>query len=198
MYEDEIWKPIKGYEGLYEVSNYGRVKSLPRGKQWPYRQTHNNIRVQRIKNGYWTVNLSKKNVVKTYLVHRLIAEAFIPNPDNLPFINHKDEVRTNNNIDNLEWCTHQYNCNYGTARERQNITRANNPNDPAIRKLVGEKNSSAVKCFTPSGEFVALFKSLTEASEKTGVHISSIIRHCKGRVGNEMNRPIRKYRFEYA
>lgn len=196
--DQEIWKDVKGYEGLYLVSNFGRIKRLPLGKQYPSRQTHNNIRKLAIKNGYYVVNLSKNGVVKYCFVHRLVAIAFLPNPDNLPFINHKDETRTNNRVENLEWCTHQYNVNYGTARIRQSISRANNPNEPAIRKLVGEKNSRAVRQYTPNGEFVAEYKSMTEASQKTGIHITSIIRHCKGRVGNPIGRKVRKYIFRYA
>ncbi len=199
MSGQEIWKDIPGYEGLYQVSNMGRVLSLPRYKKKKHKyQTHYNIRKQRIKNGYWCVNLSKQNKVKWIGVHRLVALAFLPNPDDLPFVNHKDESRTNNSVENLEWCTHEYNCSYGTARERQRKSRAANPNDRTVRKLVGEKNSKAVRVYTPSGEFVGMYKSLSAASKATGVHISSIVRHCKERVGNEINRPIRKFRFEYA
>lgn len=115
----EIWKDIPGFEGLYQVSNLGRVKRLPLGKQWPYRRTHNNIRKQHIKNGYYQVNLSKENKVKWICVHRLVALAFIPNPNNLPCINHRDENKLNNNIENLEWCSYAYNANYGTVRQRQ-------------------------------------------------------------------------------
>ena len=113
----EEWKSIPGYEGLYEVSSYGRVKSLERYKS-------NNGGIQLIKEkilkphntkkGYLTVQFSNK----IFKVHRLVAEAFIPNPDNLPMVNHKDEDKTNNNVDNLEWCTAKYNSNYGTAIER--------------------------------------------------------------------------------
>lgn len=197
--EDEIWKDIPDYEGLYQVSNLGRVLSLPRHKPTDKRETHNNIRKQRLSpNGYWRVNLSKNNKVKWHSVHRLVAMAFIPNPDNLPCVNHKDENSQNNVVGNLEWCTIQYNCEYGTARERQRISRANNPNDKYIRKLVGEKNGKPIRCFTPNGTLHGIYKSLTEASIATKVNITTIIRHCKGKVGNNMNRPIRKFRFEYA
>lgn len=198
MIDQEIWKDVKGYEGLYLVSNFGRVKRLPLGKQYPGRQTHNNIRKPIIKNGYYVVNLSKNNIVKYFLVHRLVAMAFLPNPDNLPCINHKDETRTNNRVENLEWCSYRYNANYGTGTLRQRISRAENPNNIAIRKLVGEKNSKAVRQYTPNGEFVAEYKSMTEASQKTGIHITSIVRHCKGRIGNTIGRKVRKYIFRYA
>lgn len=113
----EKWKPIPGYDGLYEVSSYGRVRSLERYKS-------NNGGLQLIKEkilkphntkkGYLTVQLCNK----IFTVHRLVAEAFIPNTDNLPMINHRDEDKTNNVADNLEWCDAKYNSNYGTAIER--------------------------------------------------------------------------------
>lgn len=195
---DEVWADIPNYEGLYQVSNIGRVKSLPRGKQWPYRQTHNNIRVPHLKNGYLAVNLSKNNKVKWISIHRLVAIAFIPNPQNFPCVNHKDENKLNNNVDNLEWCTYKYNVNYGTGRERQRKSRSDNPYDYISRKIVGIKNSRAVRQLSPTGELISTYRSLAEASEQTGVHISTIIRHCKGKVGNDMNHPVRKYQFEYS
>ena len=123
---DLVRKPIKDYEGYYEVDQFGRVFSVERTvtvndngrvyekpvkarqlKQW----THNN--------GYKMVSLTKDGKTISYYVHRLVAEAFIDNPNGYPMINHKDEDKTNNFIDNLEWCTNEYNVTYGTARERQ-------------------------------------------------------------------------------
>lgn len=196
--EEEIWKDVIGYEGLYAVSNLGRVKSLPRGKQWPYRQTHNNIRKPLLKNGYYAVNLSKNGKVEYFFIHRLVAMAFIPNPHNLPFINHKDESRTNNRVENLEWCTHIYNVNYGTAIERQKRSRAANPNDALIRKRVGEKNSKAVRQLTPDGYLIREYSSMIEASQESGVNLSTIFRHCRGMVGNTIGRKVRKFKFEYV
>ena len=106
----EYWKPVVGYEGLYEVSNWGRVKSLKFGKE--------RILKQSIRHGYYIVSLWKNGKGKTYSVHRLVAEAFIDNPDNLPCVNHKDENKQNNVVSNLEWCTHEYNNTYGTRIER--------------------------------------------------------------------------------
>lgn len=128
---EEIWKDIAGYEGLYQVSNLGRVRSLDRTIQY-FRQGVLNIAHRKGKlmkqnytsDGYFMIYLRKDNIDKYYAVHRLVAQAFIPNPDNLPYVNHKDEVKDNNCVDNLEWCTHTYNCNYGTAieRMRQKVT----------------------------------------------------------------------------
>lgn len=190
---EEIWKDIPGYEGLYQISSQGRVKRLPLGKQWPSRRTHNNIRKPKMKGGYLSINLSKDNEVKCFLVHRLVAMVFIPNLNNLPCVNHKDEDKTNNSSENLEWCSYRYNANYGTGKERQKLARADNPNDAIVRKKVGELNSKAVRQLSPQGEVIATFKSLSEASESTGVHISTIIRQCKRKSGYA-----RKFKFEYV
>lgn len=112
--------------------------------------------------------------------------------DNLPFVNHKDETRTNNCIENLEWCTHEYNCAYGTARERQRKSRAANPKDKAVRRIVGDKLSIAVNMLSPNGAFIKGFKSITEASDSTGIDKGAIIAWCKGKRTKS-----RKYRFEY-
>lgn len=114
IYMEEIWKPIQ-YDG-YEISNFGRVKSYKYDKingkiMKPYRTTK----------GYLQIDLQldgRKRQNRVHLaVHRLVAQAFIPNPDNLPEVNHKDEDKTNNHVDNLEWCTTEYNCNYGNHGE---------------------------------------------------------------------------------
>lgn len=125
QFKGEEWRPVKGYEGYYEVSNYGRVKSLPR-----YHRHYisgelitsysGGIRAHNYDEyGYDSIMLKKNGTVKNKAVHRLVAEAFIPNPDNLPIINHKDENPSNNRVENLEWCTNQYNVTYGTAIERR-------------------------------------------------------------------------------
>ena len=105
----EIWKSIKGYEGLYEVSNFGKIKSLK--KKIILKQFKNT-------NGYFQVKLWKNKKGKHFLVHKLVAESFILNINNFPFINHIDENKENNCTNNLEWCTAKYNCNYGTRNSR--------------------------------------------------------------------------------
>lgn len=117
----EIWKDIKGYEKLYQISNYGNVRSLTH-----IRSTGKGKCLQKGKTlkpgiqnvGYKFVVLSKNGITKGYRVHRLVAEAFIPNPNNYKYINHKDENKLNNNVNNLEWCTLSYNNAYGTKIER--------------------------------------------------------------------------------
>ena len=107
----EEWRDIEGYEGLYQVSNKGRVRNINKN---PYRmmKPHHNQR------GYCQVALSSGGTYILVAVHRLVAQAFIPNPNCLPQVNHKDEVKDNNSVDNLEWCNNKYNCGYGTRGKR--------------------------------------------------------------------------------
>ena len=121
----EEWRPVVGYEGLYEVSNTGRVRSLDRYTKYrcSYRLHKGKVLSPAIKdNGYLIVRLQKR----MFYVHRLVAEAFIENPDNLPEVNHLDEDKTNNRVDNLEWCDHKYNMNYGTRNIRSKDTHIKN------------------------------------------------------------------------
>ena len=110
---DEIWKEIKGYEGKYQVSNMGRVRSIPHEivTQWGKYLTKGKILTPRVSNtGYLRVHLSiTRKTSKTISVHRLVAEAFIDNPFNLPEVNHIDGNKENNSVSNLEWCTGEYN-----------------------------------------------------------------------------------------
>lgn len=101
----EFWKDVKGYEGLYQVSNEGRVKSLN------YKRTGKEkiLCPKKHNKGYLQIQLMNGDKNKTYTIHRLVAEAFIENPDNLPCVNHKDENKKNNNVENLEWCTYKQN-----------------------------------------------------------------------------------------
>ena len=117
----EEWRDIEGYEGLYQVSNYGRVKSLERNVTTGFGDRHIKEKIiilNQLPNGYLYYCLSKNNKKKGFYIHRLVAETFIPNPNNLPEVNHKDEDKTNNCIENLEWCDRSYNINYGTCKKR--------------------------------------------------------------------------------
>lgn len=104
--QEEIWKDIVGYEGLYQVSNFGRIKSFHKNKEYIKALTLND-------HGYSIVNLNKNKKQKTFKVHRLVSKAFIPNPNNYLIINHIDGNKINNNVDNLEWCTQSYNASHG-------------------------------------------------------------------------------------
>ena len=112
--DKQVWKDIKNYEGLYEVSNYGNVRSLKFGKIRYLKPANNG-------NGYNDVILCKNGQKKHFKVHRLVANAFIENPNNYPQINHKDEDKTNNKVENLEWCDNQYNTRYSKARQVMGI-----------------------------------------------------------------------------
>ena len=154
----ETWKAIAGYEGLYEISDMGRVKSLWYGKEKilkPGKNTH----------GYLFVCLSKDGQKKVSLVHRLVAESFIQNPNNLETINHKDEVKTNNTVTNLEWMSRKDNNNYGTHNKR-----------------MAEALSKQVQMFDKkTGELLATFPSLMEAERVTGIDKSNISKCCNGK-----------------
>lgn len=155
----EVWKDIKDYEGLYQISNLGRVKSLK------YRKSNKErilILNGAAKHGYYMVGLCKNHKRKYVTVHRLVAEAFIPNPDNKPQINHKDENRRNNCVDNLEWVTAKENLNYGSHNEKMIYT---------MHKVL----SNQVLCV----ETGLVYNSMKEAARKTGISVSGICLACK-------------------
>ncbi len=153
---EEIWRDIQGYEGLYKVSNMGNVKSLN------YRRTglEKNLKFDKDNHGYLYVILCKNNERKTFRVHRLVAQAFIDNPNNYPQVNHKDENKLNNTVKNLEYCSSSYNNNYGTRNER-----------------VGNVLSKSLYCF----ETTKYYKSITEVSKDLNLYKSNIVSVLKGR-----------------
>jgi hypothetical protein len=150
------WRPVVGYEGEYLVSNTGLVKSLKFKKP-------RILKNQKNKWGYYRINLKKDGKEKLLAVHRLVAQAFIENPLNLPFVNHKDECKTNNNVSNLEWCTQKYNINYGMAQQK----RMN------AQRYTGKKRFRPV-CQIKDGVVIATYESEHEAARKTGCRQSSI------------------------
>lgn len=173
-----VRKQVAGYEGIYEVDQFGRVYSLDRTKtvvdngriyEKPIagRQMKQSIHTK----GYKTVSLTKNGSTKTMFVHRIVAEAFLPNPNNLPMVNHKDEDKTNNFIDNLEWCTASYNRTYGKAIERQ------------AKKIRGRESKKKIAVIQRdmSGDFLNWFDSLTKAAENVNGSTSSISAVCKGK-----------------
>lgn len=111
---EEIWKPILNFEGLYEVSNLGRIRSLG---NYTHKGTHIK-KPTKTEKGYLKIQLYKDGKRFSFRVHRIVAEAFISNPNNLPEVNHKDENKLNNSVANLEWCDHVYNQRYGTRNQR--------------------------------------------------------------------------------
>lgn len=170
----EVWKDIPNYEGLYQVSNLGRVKSFRKSTKH-YWQDEYILKPTTSENGYCNVTLYDKTVRHKFLVHRLVAEAFIPNPDNLPQINHKDENPMNNAASNLEWCTAQYNNAYGTAKIR------------AIDTI-----SIPIKQLTLEGKCIAIYRSTRIAAELLGIN--------RGTLKDAIikNRPCNGYYWKYS
>ena len=156
MYTDEIWKDVKGYEGKYKVSNKGRIKSLNYQNSKKEKLLH--LRIGKKRQGYLDVMLSSKNVQKRHKIHRLVAEAFIPNPNNYPEINHIDEDVSNNNVNNLEWCTKLYNLNYGNHREN----------------IAKKKRTPILKCDL-NGNVLEEYESIRVAARSTGNAASNIL-----------------------
>ena len=170
----ENWKNIKGYEGFYQVSNLGRIKSVERDIYCQNGIVHHlkeKILVPALNNkGYQYVNLSKNGKGKLMLVHRLVAMAFIPNPENKPQVNHKDENPLNNCVDNLEWCTASYNALYGTRNERiiQNRRSYKFGNAPHAKPVFCEELNKTFDC-------------AKRVEEELGILGTSISNVCKGK-----------------
>lgn len=143
----EIFKDIAGYEGLYQVSNLGRVKSLKYGKERILKPKNN-------PNGYSTVLLWKKRTYKSFLIHRLVAAAFLQNPNNFSIVNHINQDKKDNRVSNLEWCNHTYNIRYSWAKK--------------------------VGCFR-NGKLIKIYDAIQDAM-KDGFHISGICKCCKGKL----------------
>lgn len=164
---ESAWAPVKGYEGLYEVSTNGEVKSLN------YNRTGKEkvLKPGKSRGGYLRVFLYKNGECKPHSVHRLVAEAFLDNPENLPCVNHKDENPSNNNVNNLEFCSYQYNINYGTAIQRR------------VEKQINGKKSKPVIALDPkTGIVVAEFHSAREAG-RNGFNQGDVSACCRGDKG---------------
>ena len=190
---EEIWKDIEGYEGIYQVSNLGRVRSLDRlvpavCALSKGNQVVNYLRKGKILADYWAgpkgseykcVMLSKHDKPKNSRVHRLVACAFVQNPNNLPEVNHIDEDKSNNRADNLEWVTRIQNEHHGTKIERAARTR----------------DRKAVEALDEHGNMVGTYDCIADAAKALGISISTIwqvcnkIRNCKTAGG---------YRWRYA
>ncbi len=140
-----VWKDIEGYEGLYQVSIFGEVRNTNGKTRKSVLGGH----------GYLQIMLSKCGETKTFLIHRLVAQAFIPNPDGLPEVNHKDENRQNNSVANLEWCTSQYNMDYS--------------------------RSKCVHQYDKRGNYIGSWKSTKEAERNLHISAGNISNCCTGR-----------------
>lgn len=168
---EEIWKDIKGYEGLYEVSNIGRVRSLNKRKK----------RVLKNENGYGylRVSLSKNNKLKHFQVHRLVAQSFIPNVNNFPEVNHINGVKDDNRVENLEWCTRNENELHCYK------------NNPELHK------TSVVNQYDLEGNFIKQWSSIKEAQLKLGINnVSACCNNRRKKAGGYIWKYERKYRNE--
>ena len=168
-------KDIKGYEGLYAVTSCGKV--------WSYRRKIF-LKPSISKDGYQRVGLSGNGKYRMIEIHRLVAEAYIPNPEGKKEVNHKDEIKSHNYVNNLEWLTHKENINYGTRTERA-------LKNGAFKNRLGNRGRTAIPvyCF----ELDKVFASATSAEKELGIAQSSICRCCKGK-----QKTAGKYHWKYA
>ena len=179
----EEWRDISGYEGLYQVSSCGRVKSL-RNNQGNYREKI--LKQKTDKRGYKHTCLWKNGKTKYYLVHRLVALTFIENLNNYPEVNHKDECKYNNYVENLEWCTVAYNNSYGTRLGK--ISKAlTGENHPMYGKTgANASRSRKVQCINTD----RIFDTITEAANWSETHAGNIIAQIKGKQKTSGKHPI--------
>lgn len=164
----EIWKDIEGYEGLYQVSNFGRVQSLDRvvnsKRGWSKFVKGRELRLAKHHYGYSQVSLLKNNRSKSAWVHSLVAKAFLPNPKGYPMINHIDEDKSNNLVTNLEWCDARHNARHGSCIARISMAQRNDP-----KKSLPVKQIDAI-----SGEVLTVYPSIAEAARCTGIGENAI------------------------
>lgn len=170
-------KDIVGFEGLYGITSCGRV--------WSYRQ-NKFMKPSFQKGGYWKINLRKDGRVYTRQIHRLVAEAYIPNPNDLPVVNHKDEIKTNNCVNNLEWCSIWYNTVYSIDREKALEKGAQGERE---MKETRKNNCKKVKCI----ETGQIFESGKAAAIAMGVDPSHLSKVCRGKANTTGG-----YHFEFV
>ena len=165
----EEWWDIPGYEGYYQASTQGRIKSVDRTVRSRYgtQKCKGTMLTPAVGRNYYRVTLVKEGSKKLFTVHRLVATTFLPNPDNLPQVNHKDENKLNNCVDNLEWCTQQYNLAYGSGRER-----------------LTDKTRKAVMQINQFGNVIAIYRSTQEAARITGFSQGHISMCCTGKASH--------------
>lgn len=194
----EEWLPIKGYEGLYEISNLGVIRSLDRTAQRKDRWGGDTsvsvkgrvLRPIKMKNGYLSVSLSKDGYAKIFLIHRLVASAFIPNEDTKMTVNHKNENKADNRAENLEWMTLPENLRYGTGNMRGHTNRDRKWHREHNAGL--NPNAKKVIQLSKDGEFIKEWDCIKTASKVLGICMSSICAVAKGKTHTAGN-----YKWQY-
>ncbi len=192
MEQQEIWKDIEGYEGLYQVSNLGRLRGLDRLDSRGHKVTGTILKLHYNKDGYYIITLGKDTIQKAYQVHRIVAKTFIPNPDNLHTVDHINGVRDDNRIENLRWCTIQQNNSFLQARTNVSNAQKRRFMDPVARQKVGNR-TKAIDQISENGTILKHYNSIKEAVQELHITSSNISACCKGRY-----KQIRGYRFKYA
>lgn len=168
----EIWKDIPNYEGLYKISNLGNVKSLDHIRKNgtnEYMQKGKKLKPQKA-NNYLFVRLSKEEKTKQHFIHRLVAISFLPNKLNYKEVNHKDENPNNNKIQNLEWCSHKYNINYGTGNQRRSKTETKT-----------KRNGKKIIQYNLDNIIIKKWNNQLEIQEQLKIPQSNISNCCKGK-----------------
>lgn len=167
----EKWKPIKGYEGLYEVSNLGRINSLYGGQS----NKGGILKAAKDKKGYERICLTKNGQKRNYSVHRLVALTFIDNPHNKPQVNHIDGVHSNNSLLNLEWVTSSENHKHAWDNKLRTFTV---DQEKHLRDM-HSKQSVEVCQYDLNGKYIRSWKSISTASNELNIHHSNIVSACK-------------------
>ena len=170
----EVWKNVVGYEGYYQVSNFGNVRSIDRKDGRGNRIKGKELKLYKNRNGYLQSALIFNGKVKLMYVHRIVAEAFLCNPKNLKCVNHKDENKTNNSVENLEWCDYKYNNNYGKLTHEFRSEKVSGENHPQSR--LTKKQVIQIRDLYEQGH------SITNLSQTFGVcrqHVWDIVKKIK-------------------